>query len=120
MIRSADRARRSSGAGREPCRRTGRQPVPVSGIGQILAGLDGVACGLTAHDPVERPYESDAEKLPASLGEALAVFEASGFWAASDGAKMSCVGLPRSSARNGTRYLAHVSDWEEREYFGLF
>jgi glutamine synthetase len=86
---------------------------------QILAGLDGVSRGLSAPEPVERPYESEAEKLPASLGEALAAFETSGFWRERMGRRHRP--LARHDQAGGMGALpAHVSDWEEREYFGLF
>jgi glutamine synthetase len=86
--------------------------------GQILAGLDGVSRGLSAPEPVERPYESEAEKLPASLGEALGRLR--------DQRLLAGMGrrhrpLARHDQAGGMGALpAHVSDWEEREYFGLF
>jgi glutamine synthetase len=86
---------------------------------QIAAGRDGVARGLAAPAPVEDPYRSDAVLLPRSLGAALEAFEASDFWPQAWGPE-----VPRWLATlkraEWTRYLDTVSEWEQREYYGLY
>ena len=86
---------------------------------QIAAGRDGVARGLAAPAPVEDPYRSDAVLLPRSLGAALEAFEASEFWPEAWGPE-----VPRWLATlkraEWTRYLDTVSEWEQREYYGLY
>lgn len=87
--------------------------------GQIHAGLDGVTRGLQPGAPVERPYQSDAACLPRSLGEALDVFERAAFFRAAFGTEVVDWLLTLKRAE-WTRYLAEISDWEQREYFSLF
>ncbi|WP_298970839.1 glutamine synthetase family protein [uncultured Roseobacter sp.] len=86
---------------------------------QILSGLDGITRGLTPPPPVENPYADAAQVLPASLGAAIEAFETSAFYRAAlgDGVVDYLVRLKRAEWE---RYLAHVSDWEQAEYFGLY
>lgn len=86
---------------------------------QIEAGRDGVARGLPAPEPVEDPYGSDAPRLPADLGAAVDAFEASDLWPAVWGAD-TVRWLSRIKRAEWRRYLATVSEWEQREYYGLF
>ncbi|MGD9863575.1 MAG: glutamine synthetase family protein, partial [Pseudodonghicola sp.] len=44
---------------------------------QLLAGLDGIAAGLTPPPPTLSPYDGPAEKLPETLAEAIGAFAAS-------------------------------------------
>ncbi|MCR9127797.1 MAG: glutamine synthetase family protein [Rhodobacteraceae bacterium] len=86
---------------------------------QLLSGLDGVARGLRAPEPSLRPYDSTARTLPATLGDAIAAFDGSGFYrsALGDETVDYLVHLKRAE---WNRYLATVSDWEQAEYFNLF
>ncbi|MBO6560786.1 MAG: glutamine synthetase [Nisaea sp.] len=86
---------------------------------QILAGLDGVERGLEAPAPVERPYESDAARLPTSLDQALALFRGSSFFRAALGDAYVDY-YSRIKQAEWDRYAQAVSEWEEREYFSLF
>lgn len=87
--------------------------------GQIHAGLDGIARGASAPAPVDKPYHSDAAALPKTLGAAIGLFERSDFYRDAFGSEVVdwLVTLKRSE---WTRYLAEISDWEQREYFDLF
>ncbi len=86
---------------------------------QLYSGLDGVEHGLQPPSPVEAPYEGDADRLPLDLGEALQYFAASSFWRNTLGDEFVdyYTTLKRAEWR---RYMHHVSDWEQREYFSLF
>lgn len=86
---------------------------------QVLAGLDGVERGLEAGEPVTRPYESDAPALPRNLGTALEAFQASPFIdrAFGDGFGRYLGTIKRAE---WDRFLATVTDWEQREYFSVF
>jgi glutamine synthetase len=86
---------------------------------QVISGRDGLRRGLEPGPPVENPYSADAPRLPRSLGEALDAL-------ADDGVFAGALGEPvlgwyaRLKRDEFARYLAHVSDWEQREYFDLF
>ena len=86
---------------------------------QIHAGLDGIARGLAAPEPVERPYESDAAALPRTLGEAVERFAESAFWQREWGDD-TVRWLSHIKRSEWQRYLADLSEWEEREYYALF
>ncbi|WP_375341722.1 glutamine synthetase family protein [Patulibacter defluvii] len=85
---------------------------------QIVSGLDGIDRELDPGEPTENPYAAEARRLPASLAEALDALAADGAFAAAlgEGVVAWYLALKRAEV---ARYLAHVSDWEQREYFGL-
>ncbi|GIE07539.1 glutamine synthetase [Paractinoplanes durhamensis] len=86
---------------------------------QIVSGLDGLARGTDPGPPTENPYAAEATLLPRSLGEAVTAL-------AQDPAFADAFGrdvvdwYSRIKRDEFARYLAHVSDWEQREYFDLF
>jgi glutamine synthetase len=87
---------------------------------QVLSGLDGFERNLTPPDPTETPYEaSGGDLLPRSLGEAVDEFAASSMYrkALGDPIVDYLTALKRSE---WNRFLATVTDWEQREYFELF
>jgi len=86
---------------------------------QIFAGLDGLSRGLSAPPPVAHPYCSDAPTLPRSMGDALEAFQASAFFRDKLGDDV-VDWLSHIKRAEWERYLATVSDWEQREYFTLF
>ena len=87
---------------------------------QIEAGRDGVARGLTAPPPAaDSPYAGAAPRLPSDLGAALDAFERSDFWPGVWGADVPKWFATIKQAE-WQRYLAEVSEWETREYYGLF
>lgn len=86
---------------------------------QILCGLDGIDNNLTAPTPVERPYDDDATMLPNNLGSAITAFETSTFYRETLGDNFVTY-LTKIKRAEWHRYLAAVSEWEQREYFSLF
>jgi glutamine synthetase len=86
---------------------------------QVISGRDGMRRGLDPGPPVEDPYSADAPPLPRSLGEAVDALAADGVFTEALGEPV--VGWYTHLKREEfARYLAHVSDWEQREYFDLF
>lgn len=86
---------------------------------QILSGVAGIEAGLQAPAPTENPYSNDARKLPPSLIAAVEAFETGGLFARMLGPEFVeyITTLKRAEWQ---RYVTTVSDWEQREYFGLF
>ncbi|BCB83083.1 glutamine synthetase family protein [Phytohabitans suffuscus] len=86
---------------------------------QAVSGLDGIARRLTLRPPTTTPYEEAAPRLPRSLGEAVAALESDVTFreALGDVVVDWYTHLKRAEFE---RYLLHVSDWEQREYFGMF
>jgi glutamine synthetase len=85
---------------------------------QVLSGLDGLERLTDPGEPTENPYSDTALSLPTNLGAALDALETDSMFSAALGADVVAwyVHLKRSEF---DRYLAHVSDWEQREYFGM-
>lgn len=86
---------------------------------QLAAGMDGVHRRLELREPTENPYEQAAELLPRSLGEAVTALEADPVFREAFG-DVVVDWYARIKRAEFERYLAHVSDWEQREYLGLF
>jgi glutamine synthetase len=86
---------------------------------QLVSGLDGIDRGLDPGPPTERPYDDAAPRLPASLMEALAALRADPLFAKWFGAPFVDYVIALKQAEVD-RYLGAVTDWEHREYFGLF
>ncbi|TDC65265.1 glutamine synthetase [Micromonospora sp. KC207] len=86
---------------------------------QVVSGLDGIARRMELRPPTASPYDEAAPLLPRSLGEAVAALEIDEVFRAALGDVVVdwYVHLKRTEYE---RYLRHVSDWEQREYFGLF
>ena len=86
---------------------------------QIHAGLDGIARRLDPGPSADTPYETKAELLPRTLGEALQSLRDD---------KALCEGLGeafvgyycRIKEAELARFHLEVTDWEQREYFELF
>ena len=86
---------------------------------QILSGLDGIQCKLTAPAPVANPYDSDAERLPGTFLQALECFRESGFYRQALGNHFVDYYATIKQAE-WDRFMATVTEWEEREYLSLF
>lgn len=86
--------------------------------GQILSGLSGVDRGALAPPPVATPYDAEAPGLPKSLIDALEAFEAGTLYSDALGPDFMRYISTLKRAEWG-RYLTTVSEWEQREYFGL-
>ena len=86
---------------------------------QVAAGLDGVARGLDPGPSADTPYETEAPRLPKSLGEALSALGRDSFFPGAFGADFVAYYLRIKNAEI-ERFQAEVTDWEQREYFDLF
>jgi len=86
---------------------------------QVLSGLSGLERELTPPAPVEMPYDSEAEALPANLGTAIEVFAEGSLYADALGSEFSRYMTTLKQAE-WQRYLSTLSEWEHREYSGLF
>ena len=86
---------------------------------QIYSGLDGLDTRLEAPAPLTNPYDDVAERLPASLSEAIDAFEASDMYRAALGEE-TVTYLTRLKRAEWDRYLMTVSEWEQAEYFSAF
>ncbi|NKQ51342.1 glutamine synthetase [Amycolatopsis sp. K13G38] len=86
---------------------------------QVVSGLAGIEEALDPGPPTETPYAAEAPRLPGSLMEALDALERDPVFAPVFGREVVdwFVTLKRAEV---ARYLAEVSAWEQREYFGLF
>ncbi len=86
---------------------------------QIAAGLDGIRRKRDPGPPEAAPYESAKPKLPASLMDALGALRESTFYRAAFGdAFVDYYCAVKQSEIN--RFLSHVTDWEQREYFEVY
>ena len=86
---------------------------------QIISGLDGITSKLPLPDAVENPYDADVEALPDNLQCAIRHFEASTLYREKLG-DVFVDYLCRIKRAEWDRYHSSVSEWEQREYFGLF
>ena len=87
-------------------------------VAQLVSGMDGVDRTIDPGPPAENPYENDAKRLPSNLGEAVDALEADPVFRAAFGDEV-IAWYARIKRTEFHRYLAHVSDWEQREYFAL-
>ncbi|MGR9093177.1 MAG: glutamine synthetase family protein, partial [Gammaproteobacteria bacterium] len=86
---------------------------------QIANGLDGIARQLDPGPPEISPYESDKPKLPASLMDAVAALRDSDHYRRCFGdAFVDYILAVKQSEIS--RFLLHVTDWEQREYFEVY
>lgn len=86
---------------------------------QLVSGLDGVDRGLDPGAPTQRPYGDVADRLPASLMEAVAALRADPLFGERLGPGFVDYVIALKQAEI-ERYLAAVTDWEQREYFSLY
>lgn len=87
--------------------------------GQIAAGLDGIAQGMTLPPETLSPYDSAAPLLPTNMATAIAAFEGSEMLRHEFGSDFVDY-LARIKRAEWERYLGSVSEWEQAEYFNLF
>ena len=86
---------------------------------QVLAGLDGMERHLDPGPSADAPYDTKAEFLPKSLGEAVAALRGDAFFREKLGAGFVDYLLTIKDAEIA-RFQAEVTDWEHREYFEMF
>jgi glutamine synthetase len=86
---------------------------------QLISGMDGMERGLIPPAPTTDPYRTEAPALPASLGAAIDCLSADAAFrrALGDAVVDWYATIKRAEF---ARYLRHVSDWEQREYFDIF
>jgi glutamine synthetase len=86
---------------------------------QLVSGRDGIERGLVPPPPTANPYEADAPLLPSSLGDAVDAFVTDDAFRAAFGDTVVDWYATIKRAEFA-RYLRHVSDWEQREYFTIY
>lgn len=87
---------------------------------QIIAGLDGIRNQTDPGDPDPEPYNSDRAALPQSLMESIETLRTEGAaFRKSMGDQWIDYYLMLKQSEIG-RFLSHVTDWEQREYFELY
>jgi glutamine synthetase len=86
---------------------------------QLVSGLDGIDSALDPGRPTDRPYGEAADRLPESLMDAVAALRADRGFAERFGADYVDYFIRLKEAEI-QRYLAAVTDWEQREYFSLY
>ncbi|QBF33008.1 glutamine synthetase family protein [Thalassococcus sp. S3] len=86
---------------------------------QLLSGLSGIHAGLTAPEPALAPYDAAAPALPSDLGAAITAFQGSDLYRTSLGDAFVDY-LSQLKSAEWRRYLNHLSEWEQAEYFSLF
>ena len=85
---------------------------------QIISGLEGVQRERQPPEATETPYDG-AQSLPKNLLEAIEAFEESSLITSFYGAGFKKY-LSTLKRAEWERYLMTVSEWEQKEYFGLF
>ena len=85
----------------------------------ILAGLDGMDRNLDPGPSADAPYETKAPLLPQSLREAVFALKDDEFFKSKLGTEFVDYYTFIKNAEIA-RFQAEVSDWEQREYFGMF
>jgi len=86
---------------------------------QLVSGLDGIDSALDPGQPTDRPYGEAADRLPDSLMDAVAALRADRVFAERFGAAYVDYFIRLKEAEI-QRFLAAVTDWEQREYFSLY
>lgn len=86
---------------------------------QVFSGLDGIAHSMDPGPSADAPYETQADKLPQTLSDALVALRADSY-------------LTERLGKTFVDYYCHikqceidrfnldVSEWEQREYFDMF
>ena len=98
-----------------------RQTRTCTWASQIYAGLDGIKNRTDPGKPVlGDPYQQvDKPPMPRSLMEATEALDGSSVLRAGFGDQFVDNFLHIKRAEIG-RFLAHVTDWEHREYFEMY
>ena len=86
---------------------------------QIHSGIDGLDNGLVPDAETDTPYDADAERLPASLMEAVSELRRSAMFRGAMG-DLFIDYIAAIKEAEISRFLSTVTDWEHREYFWIF
>jgi glutamine synthetase len=81
--------------------------------------MDGVEHRLDPGPLEETPYESDRPLLPRSLMESVAALRDDALFRSALGDRFIDYVVALKESEIG-RFLGHVTDWEQREYFEIF
>jgi glutamine synthetase len=100
-----------------------RAPEPAANpylclASQLVSGRDGITRSLTPPPPTDAPYAEGAH-LPRSLMEAIEAFAEGSLYRRAWGDEFVNYLLTLKRAEVA-RFLATVTDWEQREYFEIF
>lgn len=112
------------GAGQKATRIENRVGEPTANpylylASQLFSGLDGIRHHINPGPSADAPYETPAEKLPLSLGDALTCLRADEMLNAQLG-KTFVDYLCHIKEAEIARFNLEVSEWEHREYFEMF
>ncbi|MFZ3119967.1 MAG: glutamine synthetase, partial [Variovorax sp.] len=86
---------------------------------QLFSGLDGIRNQTDPGPSADAPYETPAQQLPRSLGDALACLRDDAMLNAQMG-KTFVDYLCHIKEAEIARFNLDVSEWEHREYFDMF
>jgi glutamine synthetase len=86
---------------------------------QLFAGLDGMARQLDPGPSADAPYDTEAEPLPRTLGDALAALRADALLVEQLG-PLFVDYYCRIKEAEIARFNLEVTEWEQREYFDMF
>jgi glutamine synthetase len=86
---------------------------------QITAGLDGLARGLDPGELDSEPYSADRQPLPANLLEAVEALDGSKLFRQAWGDSIVDY-LVQLKRFEWGRFMSHVTDWEQNEYFEVY
>lgn len=112
------------GAGQKATRIENRVGEPTANpylylASQLFSGLDGMRHHIDPGPSADAPYETPAERLPLSLGDALVCLRADEMLNAKLG-KTFVDYLCHIKEAEIARFNLEVSEWEHREYFEMF
>jgi glutamine synthetase len=86
---------------------------------QVASGIDGIQRQLDPGEPSEEPYTAKRPSLPASLMDAVDALDRDAFFHQAFGETFIDYIL-RLKRFEISRFLEHVTDWEQREYFEMY
>ncbi|NMG36080.1 glutamine synthetase [Azoarcus sp. TTM-91] len=86
---------------------------------QLFSGLDGLERRLDPGPSADAPYETPAEQLPRTLGDALECLRADAYLCEQLGQRFVDY-LCHIKHAEIARFNLEVSEWEHREYFEMF
>ena len=86
---------------------------------QVISGLSGLDQALDPGLATDTPYDTDGKALPVSLMDAIAAFRADSVFRDALGHQF-CDYILTLKEAEVARFLAEVTDWEQREYFSLY
>jgi glutamine synthetase len=86
---------------------------------QITAGLDGLARRLDPGDLDAEPYSANRQPLPANLLEAVEALDGSELFRRAWGDSIVDYLVMMKRSEWG-RFMSHVTDWEQSEYFEVY